>query len=204
MPKPRVSRTGVPVRGCTSASHSGMRPSRAIANMILVWPYRVVSMTLVIATRAPNAVTTAAQLMPAPASSAWASGASLARSSLAGSTPTAVTDTSTYTTVAISSEPQIATGRSLLGFLASSLPVETASKPMKAKKMTEAAVTMPSRPLGANGLRLPASKTVAATTMNSSSTASLTNTIMVFVLAVSRAPFMSSAVTAATMRTAGS
>jgi hypothetical protein len=203
MPNPRVSRTGVPVRGCTSASHSGMRPSRAIANMILVWPYRVVSMTLVIATRAPNAVTAAAPVMPAPASSAWASGASLACSSLAGSTPTAVTDTSTYTMVAISSEPQIAIGRSLLGFLASSLPVETASKPMKAKKMTEAAVTMPSRPLGANGLRLSLSKTVAATTMNSSSTASLTNTMMVFVLAVSRAPFMSRAVTATTMRTAG-
>jgi hypothetical protein len=105
--------------------------------------------------------------------------------------------------VAISSEPQMAIGRSLLGFWASSLPVETASKPMKAKKITEAAVTIPSRPLGANGRRLPLSKTVAATTMNRTSTASLTNTMTVLVLAVSRAPFISRAVTATTMRTAG-
>jgi hypothetical protein len=106
-----------------------------MANMIRVCPYRVVNMTLVMATRAPKATSAAAQLMPAPSSRAKASGASLSWSSLAGRIPTVVTDTSTYTMVAISREPQMAMGRSRLGFLASSLPVETASKPMKAKKM---------------------------------------------------------------------
>jgi hypothetical protein len=38
MPKIQVSRTGVPVRGLTSARVSGMSPSRAMANMIRVWP----------------------------------------------------------------------------------------------------------------------------------------------------------------------
>jgi hypothetical protein len=101
-PKIRVSRVGVPVRGSTSASRSGMSPSRAMANMIRVGPYRVVSMTLVMATRAPKATSAAAQLMPAPSSRAKASGASLSWSSLAGRIPTAVTETSTYTMVAIS------------------------------------------------------------------------------------------------------
>ena len=105
--------------------------------------------------------------------------------------------------VAISSEPQMAMGRSRLGRLASSLPVETASKPMKAKKMIEAALTTPSTPLGANGRRLSALNTVMPTAMKKISTASFTNTITVLTRAVSLAPLASRAVTASTIATAG-
>jgi len=38
MPMPNVSLTGVPVRGLTSASPRGIRPSRAIAKKMRVWP----------------------------------------------------------------------------------------------------------------------------------------------------------------------
>jgi hypothetical protein len=44
--------------------------------------------------------------------------------------------------------------------LASSLPVEIASKPRKAKKTSDAALKMPSKPLGANGSKLSAVKAV--------------------------------------------
>jgi hypothetical protein len=54
----------------------------------------------------------------------------------------------------------IAIGRSRLGLLASSLPVEIASKPRKAKKTSDAALKMPSKPLGANGSKLSAVKAV--------------------------------------------
>ena len=37
-PKVAVIRTGVLVRGLTSAKRRGIRPSRHIANMIRVWP----------------------------------------------------------------------------------------------------------------------------------------------------------------------
>ena len=38
MPMPSVSATGVPVRGLTLAIPRGIRPSRAIAKKIRVWP----------------------------------------------------------------------------------------------------------------------------------------------------------------------
>src|SRR3954466_962928 len=69
--------------------------------------------------------------------------------------------------------------------------------------MTEAAVTTPPTPSGANGLRLPPSKTVTATTTKNASTASLTKTIIVLKRALSRMPTQSTAVIASTMKTAG-
>ena len=95
MPNPMVSLTGVPVRGFTSAHDSGTSPSRAIAKKIRVWPYRMTSSTLVIATKAPNAVSDAAQGNPAPVSSASDNGASLSASCAAGSAPTAPIETRT-------------------------------------------------------------------------------------------------------------
>jgi hypothetical protein len=53
----------------------------------------MVSSTLVIATTAPNATMLAPQLMPAPSSSAAASGASDSWSAAASSEPTAAIDT---------------------------------------------------------------------------------------------------------------
>ena len=52
---------------------------------------------------------------------------------------------------------------------------------------------MPLVPSGANGVRLPESNAVNASTMNSSSTPSLTNTITVLARALSRKPAISSA-----------
>src|SRR3954447_19671217 len=103
----------------------------------------------------------------------------------------------------MASEPMIAIGRSLPGFFVSSPEVETASNPMYAKKITDAAVTVPSRPFGANGCRLPESNAVTPSTRNSASTASLMNTMIVLVRALSRMPTQSTAVTASTMKTAG-
>ena len=74
---------------------------------------------------------------------------------------------------------------------------------MQAKKVTEAAVTMPSTPSGANGLRLPESNAVTPSARKSASTASLMNTMIVFVRALSRMPRERTAVTARTMNTAG-
>ena len=75
-----VSFAGVPYRGLTLARRSGSRPSRHMAKKMRVWPYMITRTTLVIATTAPSARTEAAQVMPAPSSSAAASGASLAAS----------------------------------------------------------------------------------------------------------------------------
>src|SRR3954463_8260169 len=69
--------------------------------------------------------------------------------------------------------------------------------------MTEAAVTTPSTPSGANGLRLPPSNTVTPTTRKNARTASLMNTMIVLKRVLSRMPMQSTAVIASTMKTAG-
>jgi hypothetical protein len=51
--------------------------------------------------------------------------------------------------LAITSEPTIAIGRSRCGRFVSSLPVDTASKPMYAKKISAAADSIPLKPWGA-------------------------------------------------------
>jgi hypothetical protein len=101
------------------------------------------------------------------------------------------------------SEPMIASGRSFAGLRASSLPVETASNPMYAKKMIAAAAVTPSTPSGANGWKLPVPKLNIATTMKNSSTVSLTTTITRFTRALSVTPRTSRSVMARTTTTAG-
>ena len=95
MPKPMVSRAGVPYRGWTWASRRGNRPSRHMAKKMRVWPYMITSTTLVIAISAPAASTPPAHGMPAPSRSAAASGASLPVRTSIGATPTAAMATST-------------------------------------------------------------------------------------------------------------
>ena len=99
----------------------------------------------------------------------------------------------------------IARGRSLLGSLTSSPEVETASKPMYAKKISDAAVTVPPKPSPStkNGLKLSLLKAVMPSTMNSASTTSLIATMIVLARAVSRTPIISTAATASTRKAAG-
>ena len=66
-----------------------------MAKKMRVWPYRMTSTTLVIATTAPSDRMDAAQLIPAPSSSAAASGASLASSCAGVAMPIAPTAVST-------------------------------------------------------------------------------------------------------------
>ena len=91
-PSGAVISTGVRVRSHTVASRSGRRPSRAIANSTRVWPKRIVSVTLAIATQAPTERIVTAQSKPADSSTA-ASGASASASSAAGSAATATSAT---------------------------------------------------------------------------------------------------------------
>ncbi len=74
----------------------------------------------------------------------------------------------------------IASGSVRLGLCTSSPAVETASRPIKEKKIVEAAMPMPAIPKGANGSRLPPSKAVKPMTMNRTRTASLMRTMIVF------------------------
>ena len=89
----------------------------------------------------------------------------------------------------------IARGRSRLGSLTSSPEVETASKPMYAKKIIDAAVTVPPKPSPStkNGLKLSLLNAVMPSTMNSASTTSLIATMIVLARAVSRTPIISTA-----------
>ena len=69
------------------------------------------------------------------------------------------------------SAPTIARGSVRRGSRTSSPAVETASRPMKLKKIDDAAAPIPATPSGANGVRLPASKAEAATATKNSRTA---------------------------------
>src|SRR5215510_11335543 len=72
-----------------------------------------------------------------------------------GTIPERTADTARYRNVQMTSDAMIPIGRSRRGFLASSAVVDTASKPMYAKKATAAAAIMPDQPYGANGDQFP-------------------------------------------------
>jgi hypothetical protein len=97
----------------------------------------------------------------------------------------------------------IARGSVRLGLCTSSPAVETASRPMKVKKIEEAATPMPATPNGANGWRLLPEKAVKAIMTNRISTATLMSTMIVFALADSRVPRMSSRQQSVTSTIAG-
>src|SRR5690242_15845053 len=96
-----------------------------------------------------------------------------------------------------------ANGRSLAGLRASSLPVDTASNPMYAKKMIAAAAVTLWKPCGMNGCRFFELKLISATMMKNVSTTSLSPTMTRLAPALSRTPRTSSSVIASTMNTAG-
>src|SRR2546429_4751389 len=125
-------------------------------------------------------------------------------------------DTRMYSTVQINSEPMMPIGMSGCGFFASCAAVLTASNPMYAKKTMAAPVKTPLQPNspatgtpsltvcgGMKGCQLAALTACAANTMNSSTTATFTNTITLLKFADSLIPITSSVVTRAMMITAG-
>jgi hypothetical protein len=102
-------------------------------------------------------------------------------------------------------------GRSRCGFLASCAAVETASKPMYAKKMTPAPAVMPPQPnspcfpvgSGMNGDQFAGSMYDAPKTITSRTTSSFATTIMLLTAADSRMPMTSRAVSTTQSSTAG-
>src|SRR5207249_12228065 len=128
-----------------------------------------------------------------------------------GTMPVANAETAMYRTVQINSEPMMPIGMSRCGFFASCAAVLTASKPMYAKNTIPAPCMTPLQPNwprtpvlgGMNGCQLAEFTTLAAPKMNSSTTATFTNTIMLFTVADSRIPITSSSVMMPMMMTAG-
>ena len=97
----------------------------------------------------------------------------------------------------------MASGRSRSGCRASSLPVDTASNPMKAKNMIAAAEVTALAPCGRNGWKFAVLKLNIAMTMKNVRITSLTTTMTMFVRALSRTPRTRTNVIARTMNTAG-
>jgi hypothetical protein len=97
----------------------------------------------------------------------------------------------------------IASGIVRRGFFTSSPAVDTASRPMKAKKMMPAAPVIPVIPNGAKSAKLSEFQPVAPITTNITSTATLMTTMIALTVADSLAPRMSSSAHSATSTTAG-
>ncbi len=93
-------------------------------------------------------------------------------------------------------------GMSRPGRSHSSAHVETASKPMYAKKMTAAPAPMPAPPFGAKGCQFSGRTRPAQTATKSSSTPIFTATMTAFRRADSRTPHTRTAVSTATMAAA--
>src|SRR5882672_4282793 len=155
-------------------------------------------------------------IQPRPARSATTALGSGTLSSLEIITRVAIADTMMYNRVQMSSDPMMPIGMSRCGFLASCAAVLTASNPMYAKKTIAAPVKTPLHPNspatgtpsltvcgGMNGCQLAGLTAWAANTMNSSTTATFTNTMMLLKFADSLIPMTSSVVTRPMMITAG-
>ncbi len=101
------------------------------------------------------------------------------------------------------SEPMMPIGRSRAGFLTSSAAEVTASKPMKAKNTSAAALITPVMPYGMYGCQFSGLTWPTPTAMNSSTTLILMITITLFRRADSRMPSDSRNVMAIMIRKAG-
>src|SRR5664280_1656462 len=111
--------------------------------------------------------------------------------------------TTTYRTVATTSEPMIPNGISRCGLTASSAVVDTASNPTKARKTIAAAVITPLNPNGMNGCQFPGFTYQAVSPMKIRITVILTITITRLTRALSLIPRTSSHVSTPTISTAG-
>ena len=103
----------------------------------------------------------------------------------------------------MNSAPIRARGIVFCGSFTSSPAVETASRPMKEKKIVPAAAPTPAAPKGAKSAKWLASKAVKAMIENITNTDSLITTMTAFTLADSLAPRISSSMHRPTRITAG-
>ncbi|MCY1229791.1 hypothetical protein D3C72_1739190 [compost metagenome] len=151
---------------------------------------------------APRSTKPATQFCPAYCSASdtgWSTPANLAN----GTMPVMIAATTTYSTVHTASEPMMPIGRSRRGLRTSSAAEVTASKPMKAKNTSAAALKIPLKPNGANGSQLAGCTCQTPTAMNSSTTPIFTATIRLFTRVDSRTPYDTTQVIASMIRQAG-
>ncbi len=202
MPTSQVAKNGVPYFGCTFDRRAGIRPSRDIANRMRVWPYAITSITVLMPRIAARSTKPATQSSPATCS-ASDTGWSTPLKSMCGTMPVMIAATTTYRMVQMISEPMMPIGRSRAGFLTSSAAEVTASKPMKAKNTSAAALITPVMPYGMYGCQFSGLTWPTPTAMNSSTTLILMITITLFRRADSRMPSDSRNVMAIMIRNAG-
>src|SRR5690606_24784877 len=144
-------------------------------------------MTVPMPTMAPTSTKPATQFSPAYCS-ASDTGWSTPANSANGTMPVMIAATLTYSTAQTASDPMMPIGRSRRGLRTSSAAEVTASKPMKAKNTSAAALNTPEAPKGANGCQLAGSTCQTPTAMNSSTTLVLMMTIRLLMRADSRTP----------------
>ena len=101
------------------------------------------------------------------------------------------------------SAAMIARGMVFCGFLTSSPAVETASSPMKVKKIVLAPAVIPAKPFSQNPAKWSVVNAVNAIATKSASTPNLMITMMVFTVADSLAPRISSSAHIVISNTAG-
>ncbi|MNT16274.1 hypothetical protein D3C72_1513670 [compost metagenome] len=151
---------------------------------------------------APRSTKPATQFWPANCSASetgWSTPANFAN----GTMPVMMAATTTYSTVHTASEPMMPIGRSRRGLRTSSAAEVTASKPIKAKNTSAAALKMPAKPNGANGCQLAGCTCHTPTAINSSTTPILTATIRLLMRVDSRTPYDTTQVMASMIRHAG-
>src|SRR5262245_59848235 len=205
---------------CTLLAQAGSRPSLAIEKKIRGCPSIITTMVELKPAIAPN-LTRKGMMLISPdsedpearwlaASTAIAIGAATP-SSLYRTSPTRTPETRMYSTVEMASEPRIPIGMSFCGFFASWAAVETASKPIYAKKITAAPRIIPLQPYlpnspvfsGIKGDQFAEFTNIAPAAIIIMITATLIMTITELTLADSLMPITSNMVTIAVISTAG-
>src|SRR3954463_11676179 len=118
--------------------------------MIRTWPSISTMTTVVRPASAQKEMMLTAQSTPfaenAVARVLWLPSPAQGARSLYDVMPTTTSDTATYSTVTIASEPMIPRGTAFCGFFVSSAVVATMSKPMNAKNTSEAPASRPKTP----------------------------------------------------------
>src|SRR5579884_3194601 len=151
MPVRIVPTYGVLYLGCTLARNGGSNPSRDIEKKMRGCPSWKTSSTLPIANTAPSAMMSREKLSSLGGPCAYWSAViigSAVPSCFHGAMPVMTMAIAMYSTVVMSRLITMPNGMSRAASLVSSAAVDTASKPMYAKKMIAAAALMPATPLG--------------------------------------------------------
>ena len=117
--------------------------------------------------------------------------------------PVSTAETAMYKIVQITKDKIIPRGSDFWGSFTSSAAVETASKPMYAKKIIDAPANTPDQPKGMNGTQFEASTWLKPSARNNATTASLMATMTLLTKELCLTPRMLTKATTAKMRTAG-